>query len=439
MSEAELAELAADIKLNGLLVPIELYKGQIIDGRSRLAACKIAGVEPEFIDINLENVTPGEYVWSLNGLRRHLTIDQKRAVAVDLEVHLADEARARQGHGQTAPGKSLKAEMPSASKGQARDKAAQMFGIGGRGVSDAKTIKKKSPETFERIKQGELKVTQAKQEIKRQEKRTELKQKAESAAKLANGKPIECRVLLGDCIEELPKIKKARLVFADPPYNIGIDYGQGSQADSLDDQLYLDWCSQWIAEATGTLTDDGTFWLLVPDEYAEHFAAMMNDAGLTRRAWVKWYETFGANLHNNFNRTSRHLLYYVCDPKKFVFNAEAVTGPSARQAKYNDKRAIETGKLWDDVWQIPRLTGTSNERVPDVPTQLPLALVRAIVGVSSDPGDLVVDPFTGSGTTGVACKELGRKFVGIEKEERFWEIANVRIASCDVSRAAKVT
>lgn len=438
MSADELNELAADIKLNGLLVPIEVYKGQLIDGRSRLAACKMAGVEPTFIDVNLENVSPGEYVWSLNGLRRHLTIDQKRAIAVDLEVHLADEAKTRQGHGQTAPGKSLKAQTPEASKGQARDKAAQMLRIGGRGVSDAKAIKKKSPETFERIKQGELKVTQAKQEIKRQEKRDELKQKAQSAAKAANDKPIECRVLLGDCVDELPKIKKARLIFADPPYNIGIDYGQGKKADKLPDDEYLKWCTEWIALATATLAPDGSFWLLVSDDYVEYLAVAMNDAGLSRRAWIKWYETFGVNLHNNFNRTSRHLLYYVVDPKHFVFNGEAVTQPSARQTKYNDSRAIADGKLWDDVWQIPRVQGTSNERVPDVPTQLPLAMVTAVVGVASDPGDLVVDPFSGSGTTGVACKQLGRKFLGIEKEERFWELSNVRIATTDMRTADSV-
>ena len=89
------------------------------------------------------------------------------------------------------------------------------------------------------------------------------------------------------------------------------------------------------------------------------------------------------------------------------------------------------GKLWDNVWgiepAIPRLTGTCNERIPDFPTQLPLALVTPIVLCASDPGDLVVDPFSGSGTTGVAAICNGRRYVGIEKSEKFTELARLRL------------
>jgi site-specific DNA-methyltransferase (adenine-specific) len=109
----------------------------------------------------------------------------------------------------------------------------------------------------------------------------------------------------------------------------------------------------------------------------------------------------------------------VKDPTRFVFNAKAINRPSDRQTKYYDGRANPKGKNWDDVWIIPRLTGTSKERIPDFPTQLPLELLRPIVGCASDEGDLVVDPFCGSATTGIACLERNRRFLGIEKSHQF--------------------
>ncbi len=177
-----------------------------------------------------------------------------------------------------------------------------------------------------------------------------------------------------------------------------------------------------------TLADNGSMWVMINDEYADEIGLLLTKAGLHRRAWIKWYETFGVNCSNNFNRCSRHIFYCVVDPKRFIFNADAVNTPSARQEKYNDKRANPGGKIWDDVWTVPRLTGTCEERIPGVPTQVPLEIMRAIVGCASDPGDVVLDPFCGSGSTGAAAIELGRQFIGIEQEERFCEIGKLRLA-----------
>jgi DNA modification methylase len=220
----------------------------------------------------------------------------------------------------------------------------------------------------------------------------------------------------------------ARLIFTDPPYNIGIDYGAGEKADRLPDDEYLGWVSDWIRLCVDCLTDDGSLWVMIGDEYAADYHATMKFHGLTIRSWIKWYETFGVNCSNTFNRTSRHIFYAVKSPKSFVFNPEPVTRPSDRQTKYGDSRAAAGGKLWDDVWQIPRLTGTCAERIPDFPTQLPLALVEPIVLCASMPGDLIVDPFNGSGTTGVAAVRNGRKYVGVEKSETFADIATERLA-----------
>jgi site-specific DNA-methyltransferase (adenine-specific) len=83
----------------------------------------------------------------------------------------------------------------------------------------------------------------------------------------------------------------------------------------------------------------------------------------------------------------------------------------------------------DDVWIIPRLTGTCAERIEGFPTQLPLDLLGPIVGVASDPGDLIVDPFAGSGTAGVMALRRGRRFVGLEKNPDYCEMARTRLAA----------
>lgn len=241
------------------------------------------------------------------------------------------------------------------------------------------------------------------------------------------------QVIHGDCLEELVKLEagSVQLMFCDPPYNLGIDYGDGAKADKLPDSEYLDWCARWIEACAHVLHEHGSMWMLISEEWTDHYGIMLRDAGLHRRRLIVWYETFGQNCRCNFNRTARFLHYCVKDPKRFTFNTEAVNRPSDRQAKYNDKRANPAGKNWDSVWKIPRLTGTCKERIPGFPTQLPLALLRPFVGSTSNPGDLVVDPFSGSATTGVAAIESGRRYVGIEKNETYLQMSCERLQASD--------
>lgn len=127
------------------------------------------------------------------------------------------------------------------------------------------------------------------------------------------------------------------------------------------------------------------------------------------------------------------LALFVKDADHFVFNdyAPEIRWESDRQSKYGDSRANPDGKVWDDVWSInppiPRLTGTASERIPGPPTQLLLALLRPIVACASEPGDLVLDPFCGTGTTGAACLELGRRFLGVELSPASAALAKKRL------------
>jgi len=240
---------------------------------------------------------------------------------------------------------------------------------------------------------------------------------------------VTATITTGDCIEHLDELPTGtvNLVIADPPYNIGIDYGDGAKADRLTDAAYIDWTHRWIKAAARVLAPDGAMWVICGQEYAGDHQVAIRDAGLHWRNTVTWVETFGVNCRKKFNRTSRPMYYATKHRSRFTFNTEPLTVPSARQTKYGDKRAAPGGKVMDDVWTISRVCGTFTERVPGVPTQLPLALVQRVVLGITRPDDLVIDPFTGSGTTGVVCIEHGRRFQGYELREEYAAIARDRI------------
>ena len=181
------------------------------------------------------------------------------------------------------------------------------------------------------------------------------------------------------------------------------------------------------------LKPTGTFWLAIGDEYAAELKLIFHrELGLTLRSWVIWYYTFGVNCTRKFSRSHAHLFYFVKDPKRFTFNDEAIRVPSARQLVYADARANPAGRLPDDTWILrpqdvpdgfaadedtwyfPRVCGTFKERAGWHGCQMPEQLLGRIIRACTDPGDVVLDPFAGSGTTLVVAKKLGRRYLGFE-------------------------
>ena len=104
--------------------------------------------------------------------------------------------------------------------------------------------------------------------------------------------------------------------------------------------------------ATRVLKPTGSFFLAIGDEYAAEHKVRLDALGLTMRNWIVWHYTFGVNCTKKFNRSHAHIFYYVRDPKRFTFNADAVRVPSARQTTYADRRANPVGKLPDDTWVL---------------------------------------------------------------------------------------
>lgn len=237
-------------------------------------------------------------------------------------------------------------------------------------------------------------------------------------------------IIVGDCLDSFKKVPDGTvdLVFADPPYNINFTYDVIK--DKLPTEDYLNWCELWIKETYRVLKPNGTFWLAIGDNYAAELKILSHyKIGYHLRSWVIWHYTFGVNCKNKFTRSHTHLLYFVKNPKNFIFNVDDIRVPSARQLKYKDKRASSKGRLPDDTWQFSRVCGTFKEREGWIGCQMPLSILHRIILASSNKGDLVLDPFVGSGTTLIAAKNIERNYLGFEISENYVRKATERLNS----------
>ena len=262
------------------------------------------------------------------------------------------------------------------------------------------------------------------------------------------------RIEQSDCIAGLARLDAGTvdLAFADPPFNIGYDYDV--YEDARHDDHYLDWTRQWGKQIHRVLKPTGTFWLAIGDEYAAEMKIIFQrEIGFTCRSWVIWYYTFGVNCTKKFSRSHAHLFHFVKNAKQFTFNDSAIRVPSARQLVYADARAEPTGRLPDDTWilrpqDVPegfqadentwyfsRVCGTFKERSGWHGCQMPEQLLGRIIRVSSNPGDVVLDPFAGSGTTLAVAKKLKRRWFGFELSANYVERIEARLKAAQPGQA----
>jgi len=245
--------------------------------------------------------------------------------------------------------------------------------------------------------------------------------------------PPPVRLILGDVSAFDPAAghTPAAMSVADPPYNFGVKYGaSAAAADRLTPEAYLKWCYRWFWALARTTAPGGCVWLVIPDEWAAEFAVYGKRAlGLTLQNWVKWHETFGVQTTGKFARTSRHLLHFLTPGGPGFFDAAAVKVPSARQTKYNDRRAAAGGKVPGNVWEFSRVCGTFRERVPGLPTQLPEAMLERVVRATCPPGGLVREFFAGSGSLARVCVREGRAYEGWERDPQTHAVAAARLTA----------
>jgi site-specific DNA-methyltransferase (adenine-specific) len=255
-----------------------------------------------------------------------------------------------------------------------------------------------------------------------------------------------------DCTQGMAEMAAGSvdLAFADPPFNIGYEYDVYD--DARESEHYLEWSRNWIEGVYRVLKPTGTFWLAIGDEYAAELKLMAQEIGFNCRSWVIWYYTFGVNCTKKFNRSHAHLFHFVKNPKQFTFNAndKMIRVPSARQLVYADGRANPDGRLPDDTWILrpqdvpdgfaetgdtwyfPRVAGTFKERAGFHGCQMPEQLLGRIIRCSSNPDDLILDPFSGSATTMAVAKKLGRQWIGFDLSADYVRHGRARVQSAEI-------
>lgn len=242
----------------------------------------------------------------------------------------------------------------------------------------------------------------------------------------------------GDALRWLGTLASASvdLVFADPPYNLGRERWDAFGSD----RDYLDWSLRWITEAARVLRPSGSLYICGFSELLADIKAVAAPRFAGCR-WLVWYYRNKANLGRDWGRSHESILHlrrddFVLDvdAARVPYNAHTVRYPSHPQAdssRYGGKpyvwRPHPLGAKPRDVIEVPTLTNGMREKTLH-PTQKPLELVRRLVGAATRRGDLVVDPFAGSGTTFVACEALGRRWLGCEIDPTYQRVIAERLA-----------
>jgi len=243
-------------------------------------------------------------------------------------------------------------------------------------------------------------------------------------------------ILIGDCIEQLRSLPDASvdLVFADPPYNLQLGGDllrpDNSKVDAVDDEwdqfesfaAYDKFTREWLTECRRVLKPDGAIWVIGSYHNVFRLGAALQDLGYWVLNDVIWRK---ANPMPNFKGTrftnAHETLIWAArsrEQKRYTFNYDAL------------KAFNEDTQMRSD-WTFALCTG--EERIKDAegkkahPTQKPEALLHRVLLAATKPGDVILDPFFGTGTTGAAAKRLGRRFIGIERDEGYAKVAEKRI------------
>ncbi|MFQ5875160.1 MAG: DNA-methyltransferase [Dehalococcoidia bacterium] len=248
-------------------------------------------------------------------------------------------------------------------------------------------------------------------------------------------------IYTGDCLDFLRSLPSdiVNLTITSPPYNIGKKYEAVREVDE-----YVSWCGEWMSEIYRVTAPDGAFWLNLG------YIPVPNKAKALPLPYLLWDKSpfqlvqetvwnYGAGVaaKTMFSPRNEKYLWYVKTLLAYTFNLDAVRDPNVKypnQKKHGKIRVNQIGKNPTDVWQIPKVTTGENmtgrraspERTPH-PAQFPEAVIDRIIKACSNPGDLVLDPFIGSGTTAVVAVANGRQAVGFEIRPEYVSVACARM------------
>ena len=231
-------------------------------------------------------------------------------------------------------------------------------------------------------------------------------------------------IVLGDCTKELKKIESntVDLIIADPPYNVGKDYGNKSDKQDFDE--YIAFTKEWLTECHRILKKNGTIYIFIGFRYISYlYQILEKDLKMNFVNWISWHYTQGIGKTKGFSPRHDDILMFS-KSASYKFNLDEIRVPQKFYRKVNNMRGANPG----DVWEVSHIHYCQKNR-QEHPTQKPEALVERMVLASSSEGDMVVDPFSGSGTTLRVCQQLNRNAVGIEINPEYVEQTKERLNS----------
>lgn len=246
-------------------------------------------------------------------------------------------------------------------------------------------------------------------------------------------------IIIGDCVENMRKIPKGSVdcIFADPPYNLqlggDLHRPNNSKVDAVDNdwdqfeslQAYDEFTCEWLSAARDTLTEDGSIWVIGSYHNIFRLGYILQDMGFWILNDIIWRKSNPMPNFRGRRFTNAHeTLIWASKSKKskYYFN-------------YDSMKALNEDLQMRSDWYLPLCTGA--ERLKDEngkkahPTQKPESLLSRVIMASTRKGDMVLDPFFGTGTTGAVAKKLGRSFIGLERDEVYADYAKKRIAAID--------
>lgn len=451
LGEVELRLLAEDIRQNGLLHPITMFDGKILDGRNRYRACNMAGVKPRFVRWTGTG-SPLEWVISSNLHRRHLTGSQKAVLALEMLPLLEEEAKERQRLS-TGRGKKVakKLATSTAKRGKSSQIAAKLTGTNSAYVEQVKSISRKAPELVEQVKVGSLTVAEAtrlsKLESLQRERFFEAKAQhpEQKFAKLIRQvlpkhEPFPdsdegfftnwTEVWCGDCLEVMrSKIADGYIdvICSSPPFNHGVKYGNNN--DNIDPAKFDAWMDEVFQECHRVLVPNGSLFLVVGHSPRHPWTAidMAKIAGkyFTLQNQIVWVKSISMNGESKGHFTPIPGERFLNRNWDFVFHftkkGTAKLNRKAVGVPYVDQgNAIRSGdgnnvRCDGDVWFIPYPTIHSGEDRTNHPNPFPQELAERCLKLAGYHEDTVVlDPFCG--VNGLkAPNRLGINAIGIDK------------------------
>jgi adenine-specific DNA-methyltransferase len=243
-------------------------------------------------------------------------------------------------------------------------------------------------------------------------------------------------IILGDTLEVLEsevRDESIDLIFADPPYNIGKNFN-GHKDRWPSDDAYLDWCYKWLSLCVRKLKPTGSFYVMTSTQFMPYFDIYLRKKSTILSRIVWYYDSSGVQAKKYYGSMYEPILFCVKDKDNYTFNAneilvEARTGSQRKLIDYRkpNPTVYNSQKVPGNVWEFARVRYRMDE-YEEHPTQKPVSLLERIIIASSNVGDLVMDPFSGTFTTSFVSQGLGRRSIGIDIEEEYIKIGLRRLS-----------